>query len=150
MWKIITITFLLISVSGCGTFDFLETAKKKTTVVTNTSVIYPSLPDIDKPLSPIQQPVVFDWPRDTSKPKVAKTTENCKQVPQVPDFDRVCLEYPLATNSNIYIGFDQQSFKNYIANQEAINGYNRSLVKRLDEVNAERAKWREENQQKDK
>ena len=112
-------------------------------------MIYPSLPDIDKPLPPILRTINFDYPRDTSRPKEVKATSECTQQPPIPNFDQLCLQYPLAKNSNLYIGMDEQSFKNYFANTELINGYGRSLNSRIDEINAERAKWRESNQKKE-
>jgi hypothetical protein len=60
------------------------------------------------------------------------------------------MEYPIIKNGNIFIGMNKTSFDNYLSNQELINGYGRILNSRLDEVNAERAKWRDSNQQKDK
>ena len=143
MFKVITVIILSSVLVACGS------SPQKPTVVSNAEVIYPSLPDIDKPLAPILRPIKFDYPRDTTKPKEVKDTPECVQQPLIANFDQVCLQYPLLKNSNLYIGMDEQSFKNYFANTELINGYGRSLNSRLDEVNAERAKWRESNQQKE-
>jgi hypothetical protein len=52
-------------------------------------------------------------------------------------------------NTNINIGINQTNFKNYISNQEQTHGYIRLLEGRIDEINAERRRWREANQQKD-
>lgn len=142
MWKIIGALSIILLLGACG-----ETAKTKTTVVTDTKIAYPSLPDIDKPLPPILRSVVFDYPRDTTKPKQVKATPECITDPKPANFEQQCLEYPLVKNSNLFIGMDKKSFENYLSNQEQINGYNRSLSGRLDEVNAERAKWREHNSQ---
>ncbi len=146
MWKIIAVALLL---GGCSSLGFNDPTKK-TTVVTNTSVVYPDLPDIDKPLPPVQQPVTWDYPRDKTKAKVVKTTPECLQQPPIANFDKACLEYPVDKSSNLFVGLDSVGFKNWFSNQESLNGYIRSLLTRIDEVNAERAKWRESNQQKDK
>jgi len=151
MWKTLTVTLSLLTLTGCGGDNgFLSGAQKKVTVVNNTEIIYPSLPDIDKPLAPILRPVIFDYPRDITKPKQVKATEDCKVQPPIANFEQVCMEYPIIKNGNIFIGMSKTSFDNYLSNQELINGYGRILNSRLDEVNAERAKWRESNQQKDK
>lgn len=152
MWKTLTVIFSLsLLLPACGGDNgFLSTAKKNVTVVNNTEIIYPSLPDIDKPLPPILRPVIFDYPRDTTKPKVVKATEDCKVQPPITNFEQICMEYPIIKNGNIFIGMNKNSFDNYLSNQEQINGYGRILNSRLDEVNAERAKWRESNQQKEK
>jgi hypothetical protein len=149
MRKAIAISLLFL-LGACGDGGFLSGTQKKVTTVTNTQITYPSLPDIDKPLPPILKSVTFDYPRDITKPKQVKSTPECIQQPQIPDFQRLCMEYPLTTNSNLFIGLDQQSFKNYVSNQESVNGYNRILNTRIDEVNTERARWRDSNQQKDK
>ena len=143
MFKNIAVISFSLLLIGCGD------SVKPTTVVSNADVIYPSLPDIDKPLPPILRTINFDYPRDTSRPKEVKATSECTQQPPIPNFDQLCLQYPLAKNSNLYIGMDEQSFKNYFANTELINGYGRSLNSRIDEINAERAKWRESNQKKE-
>ena len=143
MLKVIAVIILAGALTACGS------APQKPTVVSNTAVIYPSLPDIDKPLAPILRPIKFDYPRDNTKPKEVKDTPECVQQPPIANFERVCMQYPILKNSNLYIGMDEQSFKNYFANTEIVNGYGRSLNSRLDEVNAERAKWRESNQQKE-
>ncbi len=142
MRKPITITLLLL-LGACSSSQ--ATLESQKTILTNTKVVYPSLPNVDVPLPPPLKPVKLDYPRDISKPKVVKNITECKVEPVV---DELCKEYPIVVNSNIFIGMDQQSFKNYIANQEQINGYSRSLVNRLDEVNAERTKWRESNKDK--
>lgn len=143
MWKVITVISVGLLLSGCGDKDFLSGVNKKLTTVTSTSVVYPSLPDIDVPLSPILRSVVYDYPRDTSKPKEAKTTPECLQQPPIANFEVVCMQYPVQKNSNIFIGMDKTSFDNQVTNQEQINSYNRSLRSRIDEINKERAKWRE-------
>ena len=143
MWKVIAVILLGSIVVGCGDSGFLSGVNKKVTTVTSTSVIYPSLPDIDKPLPPVLRPVVFDYPRDLSKPKEVKGTQECLQQPPIVNFDELCMQYPVLKNSNIFIGMDKKSFDNHINNQEQINSYGRILLSRIDEINKERAKWRE-------
>jgi hypothetical protein len=124
----------------------LSGVNKKVTTVTNTSVIYPSLPDIDKPIPPVLRPVTFDYPRDLSKTKEVKATQECTQQPPIANFDYLCTQYPIQKNSNIFIGMSKKDFDNYLINEELKNGYVRSLLNRIDEVNKEREKWRSSNE----
>jgi hypothetical protein len=149
MFRIITVISFGLLLSACASGTFSDSIDKKRTVVRSEEIVYPSLPDIDKPIPPVLRTVVFDYPRDSSKPKQAKATSECHQQPPIPNFDSVCLEYPLQANSNIFIGMNSESFKNYITNQELLNSYNRMLLSRIDEINSERQKWRDSNKPKD-
>lgn len=141
MWKYI-ISFSLIATltSGCDTLSFLAQVERKTSVVTKTDVVYPFLPDIEKPIPPVLKQVVVDYPRDLTKGQQLKTTPDCLQTAT-----ERCLEYPLANNSNLFIGMTLENFKNYVSNNEQINGYIKGLLLRIDEINVERARWRDSN-----
>ena len=139
------ISIILLSLAGCNSESSFSSGVKPTTV-TNSTVVFPNLPDIDKPLPPVLKPVVFDYPRDISKPKQSKNTPECQGVQPIPS---ECLEYPILKNINIFVGMDQQSFKNYVSNQEQTGSFSRILNTRIDEINAERAKWRESSQPKE-
>lgn len=128
--------------AACQTTKPLPT----TTVRTVESTYYPNQPDIALPTRPRFQNFEYDFPRRTDLQQLVKNTTACKAVPvaqQDQAFWRRCGEFPVDTNSNIFIGFTQPEWDKFIQNWAEVEAYVKVLEERIAEVNRQRARYRE-------
>jgi len=111
---------------------------------------YHELPPIEAPPQPNLQPVVWDIPRDITR-RVVRNTTDCLRVPESQRNDafwRRCGSFAPQPNSNLFIGLDQQNFEALQLNLEQLEARDRMWRNRIDEVNRQRAEWRQRaNQQ---
>lgn len=113
---------------------------------------YPDLPDIE-PLPPLTLiPFEWDYPRDTTK-RVAKSTRKCLETP-TPQRDEAywerCGENPPLPNSNIFMGLSRDDFETFLVNNEKVRARLLQYKTRIDEINRERATWRQRNSEAQK
>ena len=143
------VIFPLLFLTGCLTTGF----EPKTTVTVVTETNYPELPDI-APLLPLNLiPFEADVPRDTTKVEV-KNISKClerKEEERNAAFWIECGENPILEETNIYLGMDQLNWNIMVENFAKLKERLFQYRKRLEEINEQRAKWRqraEEERQK--
>ena len=141
-------SFVIAACSG----SFSNSFKPKTSVRLITTTTYPEFPDLS-PVSPVNLlPWKHDVPRDMDRLTV-KNLSTCINVPeedQNSSFWRRCGENPILTNSNIFVGFDQQNWNiiqgNFLKLQERIFQYQQ----RIKAVNKQRQEWRRKSEEERK
>ena len=133
------VLLLCLILCSCATNKPLETVRLV------TKDIYPAIP----PIEPVSDaPLVawqYDFPRDTSAPKIVKTTENCKKlsvkyksVSQYPDY---CLEYPIAKSSNLFIGLTYDNWVILTRDFMLLKQQYLQYKARIDAINKQRSDW---------
>ncbi|MCB1936131.1 MAG: hypothetical protein KDF59_09330 [Nitrosomonas sp.] len=127
--------------SGCTTPSQVPIVK------TDVVRVYPDLPDIE-PLPPLTlMPFEWDYPRDTTK-RVPKSTSKCLETPgqqRDESYWERCSEHPPLGNSNIFMGFSREDFETFLVNNEKIRARLLQYKARIDEINRQRAMWRQKN-----
>ena len=117
---------------------------KVTPVFPVTTTCYPNQPDISIPQVSLK-PFMYDFPRNTVEPKVVKNIASCKSISndkRDDNFTKTCMEYPIDTTSNLYIGMD---YENFIILQQDFNSLktlNLQYLNRLHEINNTFDDWR--------
>lgn len=145
MTKILIIASLLF-LTACGANTQQRDFEIPRTVETITSVAYPVFPDISIPPQPNLIPWEYDFPRDPDADPVIKNVSSCIDVPeenQDEAFWARCGEQPIQTDSNIFIGMDQDNWNILNRNLEVLKENNFQLRERLDIANEQRQRWRE-------
>lgn len=140
--KVLTVIVALISstLAACQSTDFVP----KSTVQVITRMSYPEFPDIE-PISSVNLiPWKHDVPRDMTK-TVAKNTTECQKVlddARNETYWNKCGEHPIITDSNIFVGFDQENWNIILENFAKLREQLFRYQKRIEEVNSQRQQWR--------
>jgi hypothetical protein len=83
------------------------------------------------------EPWVFDFPRNTNTSPVVKNTTSCKKIKienQDENFWKRCGEFPVDTNSNLYLGMTLAEYKKYEIGMRQIKN---SLIFKNDQIKNE-------------
>jgi len=142
MKKIILLGSIFFILAGCESASKLIESKPSVVIVTQN--IYPELPDIELPTEIKLLPMNVDVPRDMTKREVI----NKKECLDVLDKDRNnafwerCGQFAVILNSNIFLGFDQTNWNNFVINMKMSQEELFKLRERIHAINEQRAKWR--------
>jgi len=144
--KLFFMPFLLF-VTSCASTNNM----KNTELLPETKIIkvYPELVPIEIPQGPKLYSFKMDVPRNKNEIVVKNTTE-CKNVPESKrdeKFWNKCGENPPLTDTNIFLGFDQENFNNFVLTMESMREYIITLKKIIEEVNRQREEWRLKNKE---
>lgn len=109
--------------------------------------IFPELPPVQKPFKLNLETCELDYPRNTSSEMTEKNITDCinHQNKSSVDYQRRCLEYPVDMNSNLFIGFDQESWLCHVRNQQKIQLQLKVYDGLIDSVNKTRSDWIDRN-----
>lgn len=141
-YSILLLPLLLVA---CATEVERETfdPTPRTVVITETN--YPEFPNIDIPRMPNLIPWEYDFPRDKTE-IVVKNTTDCREVEEEnrdDSFWRRCGEHPIIVDPNIAVTLSQEDFDILQRNWALIEEHVIGLRARLNEINRQRADWRE-------
>jgi len=137
---------LLLLLAGCGSL----TPQKET--ITVERIIYPELPPVPSIPALQLENCIFDRPRMYWSDLVVISDTQCKAELKAdptktdnPQFQKTCMEFPIDTESNIIIGFDDDGRQCFILNREKIRQHIYLYQQRIEEVNRQRKEWIERN-----
>lgn len=115
-----------------------------TTVEVVNTTAYPEFPNLPVPPEVRLLPFQTDFPRKRDETTI-KNISSCINVPEDQQDDRFwerCGENPIDTNSNIFIGFDQQNWNNVQSNFNTLRENNFVLRGIIEQANKQREEWR--------
>lgn len=141
--KIVAVISILALGACASTPDPVDRTPITTVRVVNTTA-YPEFPNLPTPPEVRLLPFEVDFPRDLTQLTVRNVT-NCVNVPEEQRDDRFwarCGENPIKTNSNVFIGLDQQNWSNLNSNLNLLKENNNVLRGLIDQANRQRAEWR--------
>jgi hypothetical protein len=138
MKKLYIVPFLFL-LAACG---------DKSTVLTVT--YYPEMPDLPLCSASSLRVPEAEYPRKMNAEPFVRNLTTCKSTDpkerSTAAWMERCLEKPIDTESNIFIGFNQQNWTELNFNLAQINENYKACQARIEEVNKQRAEWREKNQ----
>ncbi len=133
----------VILLGGCQT-AFDGTFNPTTTVRFVTTTSYPEFPDI-QPVAPVNLIAwQHDFPRNMEK-VVIKNVSTCIKVPEEKKnaaFWNRCGENPIMTNSNLFVGFDQENWNIILGNFAKLRENIFQHQERINAINRQRQEWR--------
>lgn len=138
--NILTIVFAVILLGACATDGFTP----KSTVRVVTTETYPEFPNVE----PLGDPGLIPWRADVPRNKNKITVKNISSCVKVPEEERDssfwtrCGENPIVTDTNIYIGFDQENWNILVNNFNKLKEWIHRYEERIKEINKQRAEWR--------
>lgn len=137
--KTILMLLFVSLLSACAPETRIEVIKKP---------IFPELPPVQKPMKLQLETCELDYPRLTDSEVVEKNLTDCIQHADKnsADYQRRCVEYPVDLKSNLFIGFDQESWLCHVRNQQKIQLQLKIFDGLIDSVNKTRSDWIDRNQ----
>lgn len=128
----------LILVSACSPTEKIITVQK---------VVYPEMPEIQKPLRLNLENCEFDYPRDIEATPVEKNLSTCidHQDKESVNYRNECLEHPIDKKSNLFVGYTQEDYLCTIRNTQKIREHIRSLNSAIESANKTRKEYQDRN-----